>query len=260
MWARGSHSPRKWLIAPKSCRLGLAEGEASIQDPGFPASLDLMFVNPTPPSERYASSESCSIGGFMGLGVDRRAARPDQAYAGVCRSGAFAVRVIMNKLQTDVGKRKALKNIAVSLGILVITSASVVTSVQSAHASKALQNLSFNPCIIEMEFGNTQASASHNPGVTGSVDPLTDGVPVNLMFTGTRADSSTRVETFSSTTGFGSNPLGVYSLGFSVANVTSNPFVTWSVLVTSPSISGSTTCLVAVPPEPSLFADGFESP
>lgn len=104
-----------------------------------------------------------------------------------------------------------------------------------------------------MASGNTQLSASHNPGVTGSISPLTDGVTINLVFTGTRQDSSTQVVTFSgidgTTTGFGSNPLGVYSLGFSVANDNTipNPFVTWSVLVTSPSISSSTTCSVNVP-------------
>jgi hypothetical protein len=107
--------------------------------------------------------------------------------------------------------------------------------------------LSFDPCVLEMEFGNTQASVSHNPGVTGSVSPLTDGVTINLVFTGTRADSSIQVETFSTTTGFGSNPLGVYSLGFGIVNNISNPYVIWSVLVTSPSISGSTTCSVPVP-------------
>lgn len=174
----------------------------------------------------------------------------------------------MNTMHNEAVAMTALKSLALVLGTLGSNSFGAATVVHSAAVSssfatdpsKVQPNLSFDPCVMEMASGDTQASTSHNPAVTGSVFPLTDGIPINLDFTGTRADSSTWVGTFSTSTGFGNNPLGVYSLGFLLANEPINPFVTWFVLVTSPSISGSTTCSVAVAPAPPLFADGFENP
>lgn len=160
--------------------------------------------------------------------------------------GAGASTTAQTKTSAD-GTFSAILTIGGGPGI---TAVNVVTTVEgAAGAARCSVNMTAQPsivltqCVMSLNSGDT-STESFNPGVEGSVNPPTGGIPLQLDFTfiptGTGpAGPNPQFLTLNTTTG----GTGTYAVG---PAPNQGPYSSASVIVTSPGL-GSTTCSVTVP-------------